>query len=206
MKAFVCVAVLTLALSQPCFAQGPRAQARQTSASALSAQEAADLAFMREEEKLARDLYVSLNDYWNRMVFANISASEETHFSTLGDALARYNLADPALSGAGMFSNGELQALYDALLNQGRGSLVAAFRTGALVEEVDIEDLDAALASTSHADLQTIYTRLQCGSGNHLRAFVRNLETAGVAYEAQVLPQERVDAILAAPMGRCGGM
>ncbi len=69
---------------------------------------------------------------------------------------------------------------------------------------MEIEDLVNATAATTHADLQKAYANLQCGSRNHLRAFVRNLEAAGVVYEAQHLPQKTVDAILSSPMERCG--
>ncbi|TCJ16261.1 DUF2202 domain-containing protein [Parasulfuritortus cantonensis] len=202
MKAFVYAALLTLLLAQPALAG--KGKNGQSGTSALSAQEISDLSYMREEEKLAHDLYVALDERWDRMVFANIADSEATHFSVLGSALARYGIADPALPTAGMFSDPRLQDLYDQLLAQGQVSVVAAFRTGALVEEVDIGDLDAAILATSHSDLQTAYGHLQCGSRNHLRAFVRNLEAAGVVYEAQVLTQARVDAILASSMERCG--
>lgn len=202
MKVLVVATLLSLSLTAAGHAQAARGKPSATTP--LSAQEADDLAYLREEEKLARDLYVALDERWHAMVFSNISASEDTHFTTLGDALARYGLADPALSQAGRFSNPDLQALYDTLLGRGQASVIAAYQTGALVEEVDIQDLDQAMAAASHADLDTVYGRLQCGSRNHLRAFVRNLETAGVAYAAQVLPQERVDAILASAMERCG--
>jgi hypothetical protein len=201
MKAVVFASVLALALAAGNVAQAAQ---KKPATGQLSAEEAAHLTFMREEEKLARDLYLSLNESWNRMVFANIADSEDTHFATLGDALSRYRLADPALPQAGRFGNPDLQALYDHLLGQGRISLATALWVGGLVEEVDIQDLERALAATSHSDLKTAYSHLQCGSRNHLRAFARNLAMLNVTYRAQVLPQDQVDAILASDQERCG--
>lgn len=202
MKSFVMAAMLALVMLPAGAALA--GQAKKTTVTPLSDQEAAHLTFMREEEKLARDLYISFNNQWARQVFANISSSEETHFSTLGSALATYKITDPALPELGRFNNPELQALYNDLLGQGMVSLIVALQVGGLVEEVDIQDLDGAIAATKHADLAQTYGRLQCASRNHLRAFARNLASQDVSYQAQVLPQAQVDAILASANERCG--
>ncbi len=73
-----------------------------------------------------------------------------------------------------------------------------------MVEEVDIQDLAVAISTTNHVDLQQTYAALQCGSRNHLRAFARNLELLGVAYEAQILPEEQITQILNTAMEQCG--
>lgn len=204
MKALVYATLLAMSFVSASYAQGPRGKGGQVVQAPLTVQEVSDLTYMREEEKLAHDLYVSLDERWTALVFENIAQSETQHFDMLGNALDRYGISDPALPEAGTFTNPDLQTLYNDLLKQGQVSLSSALMTGALVEEADISDLDVAIAETSHTDLQTTYARLQCGSRNHLRAFVRNLEMAGVAYEAQYLTQEQVDAILASSMERCG--
>lgn len=202
MKALVYASLLTIALMPAGAALA--GQGKKAGTTALSAQEAAHLTFMREEEKVARDLYINLNNRWGSMVFSNISQSEETHFTVLGNALVTYKLPDPALPGLGAFSNPDLQALYNTLLGQGEAALVAALKVGGLVEEVDIKDLDTAIAATTHADLTQIYGNLKCGSRNHLRAFARNLANQGVTYVAQALTQAQVDAILNSANERCG--
>ena len=50
---------------------------------ALSTQESASLVLMREEEKLARDVYTFLARKWNVPVFTNIAASEQMHMDQL---------------------------------------------------------------------------------------------------------------------------
>jgi hypothetical protein len=50
---------------------------------ALNDTETAHLVFMREEEKLARDTYITLNQTWGLRVFSNIASSEQTHMDTM---------------------------------------------------------------------------------------------------------------------------
>lgn len=166
-------------------------------ASALTAAEADALAFMREEEKLARDVYTALYAKWNLPVFQNIAQSEQTHMDSLKGLLDRYGVADPAAgTAAGVFVNPELQQLYNQLAQQGAQSLVEALRVGALIEEVDIADLQTRVAQTNHADIKLVYDNLMRGSRNHLRSFVAQLERSGVAYTPQKLASSEYASII----------
>ena len=136
----------------------------------LSAEESAALLYMREEEKLARDVYNQLYTLWGQPVFQNIAASEQTHTDEIKLLLDRYGLADPALD-PGQFTDANLQALYDQLIAQGSVSLTDALNVGALVEQTDIADLQARLAQTDNADIQLVYNNLMNASYNHLAAF-----------------------------------
>ena len=90
----------------------------------LTAQEVDGLAFMREEEKLARDVYLTLYDQWNMPVFQNIAGSESTHMDAVLTILDRYGLEDPSAEKAvGEFTNPDLQALYDQLVESWAASL-----------------------------------------------------------------------------------
>jgi len=139
-------------------------------ASDLSAEEAAALLFMREEEKLAHDVYNQMYALWGQPVFQNIAASEQTHMDEIKLLLDRYGLADPALA-PGQFTDANLQALYNQLIAQGSVSLEEAMKVGVLIEETDIADLQARLAQTDNADLQLVFTNLMNASYNHLAAF-----------------------------------
>ncbi|HMZ44766.1 MAG TPA: DUF2202 domain-containing protein, partial [Anaerolineales bacterium] len=139
-------------------------------ASDLSAEEAAALLFMREEEKLARDVYNQMYALWGQPVFQNIAASEQTHTDEIKLLLDRYGLADPALD-PGQFTDPNLQALYNQLIAQGSISVTEALNVGALVEQTDIADLQNRLAQTDNADIQLVYTNLMNASYNHLAAF-----------------------------------
>ncbi len=171
-------------------------------AAVLGAAEIQTLTFMREEEKLACDVYLALNERWTHPVFANIATSEQQHMDTMRVMLERYQLPDPALPTVGMFANAQLQAWYGDLIARGEQSLTEAFYVGAAIEEVDILDLEKAIAETRQADLRRAYQNLLAASGNHLRAFVRNIEAQGLVYEPQHLSVEQLEAILATPTQR----
>ena len=141
----------------------------------LSATEKESLLYMREEEKLARDVYTAFYARYGLRVFSNIAASEQAHMDAVLTLLNRYGLADPAAAAPGVFNNDDLQALYDDLIDQGNASLTAALQAAVLIEETDIADLQDGLALTSHADLRAVYTNLLRASQNHLRAFSRQL-------------------------------
>lgn len=174
--------------------------------SELSKDEAADLIFMREEEKLARDVYLMLGDKWGMQIFSNIASSEETHTEAIHTLLERYDLEDPAKTARGEFTNPDLQKLYTELVTEGNKSLAAALTVGATIEDLDIRDIEAAIARTDNADIQTVYENLERGSRNHLRAFNRQLiATTGAAYEPQYMSEAEFNAIIESETERGGG-
>lgn len=139
-------------------------------ATALSPAEKKSLLFMREEEKLARDVYTTLYDKWGLAVFNNITRSEQTHMNAIKTLLDRYGLPDPVQS-PGVFTNPDLQALYDTLIEDGRTSIAAAIQVGVSIEEKEIADLAAGLKISTHRDITKVYTNLKAASQNHLKAF-----------------------------------
>jgi len=164
----------------------------------LTTEEAEALQFMREEEKLARDVYLTLNELWNLRVFQNISKSEQAHMDAIKTLLDSYGLEDPAAGNdIGVFSNPELQALYDQLVSSGSTSLSEALQAGIDIEEIDILDLKERIEETDRSDIQLVYENLLRGSSNHLRAFVTNLERrTGETVEAQYMEQEAFEELL----------
>ena len=171
----------------------------------LSTEEAEQLSYLREEEKVARDVYLLMNERWHLNVFGNISNAEQKHMDSTLNMLNRYGLVDPAVDQTGAFTNPELQELFDTLIAQASESEIKALMTGALIEEVDMLDINEMIDSTDKSDLISMYEKLHCGSRNHLRAFVRQLENRGLVYSAQVLSQDDVDGIVDTPMERrCG--
>ncbi len=155
----------TCPLTQTAFAAQP-----------LSAEETAHLLYMREEEKLARDVYQVLYSKWNVRIFSNITVSEQRHFDAVGTLISRYKLTDPAQETAGVFTNPDLQALYSQLIAKGSISLLDALQVGVTIEETDIDDLKAAIAVTDNRDVLTVYGNLLNGSLNHLSAFNSHIE------------------------------
>lgn len=172
----------------------------------LTAEEAAGLLFMREEEKLARDVYLALYEMWNVRIFDNIASSESKHMDAVKVLLDNYGLEDPAMGAPGVFTNADLQALYDELVETGAQSLEDALMVGAAIEEIDILDLEAHMAETDREDLLRVYDNLLRGSYNHLRSFVGNLEQrVQTAYVPQYLDQDAYETILDEDQGRGNG-
>lgn len=148
--------------------------------SALTETELLDLTFMREEEKLARDVYSHLHTVWGSQVFASIAMSEQRHMDAVLNLLNIYGVADPAAgNAAGVFTNLELQQLYDSLVVQGEISETSAMQVGITVEETDIADLQSAIDATSQFDVKKVYNNLLKGSLNHLAAFTNSYEALG---------------------------
>jgi hypothetical protein len=173
---------------------------------ALTSQEQADLLYTREEEKVARDSYLTLYGLWNLQIFSNIAEAEQSHMDAILKLLDKYNLSDPAAGNAvGVFTNPKLQTLYYTLLAKGELSSLDALEVGGLIEETDIIDITAAVGRSQHEDITKTYETLMCGSRNHLRGFAQVITAdTGLPYQAQVLPQDAVNQILASPMEKCG--
>lgn len=139
----------------------------------ISAAVAADLAFSRDEERMARDLYaVIAAQYGDAIPFSMITDSEQRHFDAIGTLLVRYGVADPASGkSAGVYANADIQKLYDSLLAQSKSSLTEAYKVGIAVEKRDIADVTDAMKTATQADIDRVYANLLNGSDMHLRAF-----------------------------------
>ena len=148
---------------------------------ATDPQLAKDLQFMREEERLAGDLYQLFAErYPEATVFANIAKSEDQHFTAVGRQLDNFSIDDPSAGlEPGDYAFAELDELYATLAAQGE-TLDGAIKAGIAVEEEDIADLEAALARDSSDPVERTFTALLAGSENHLTAFTTALENGGV--------------------------
>ena len=174
---------------------------------APSTQEQDWLATMREEEKLAHDIYARLDSQWGAQTrtFANIAQSESTHTEAVRQLLVRYALPDPTSALApGVFVDAEMQALYTALTDAGAVSRVKALGVGAAVEELDILDIQRALQVVDNEDIRMVLLNLMKGSRNHLRSFVGAMLAQGEAYLPQYLDRATYDAIVNSPHERGG--
>lgn len=157
------------------------------------------LTYMREEEKLARDVYDSMYAKWEVNPFGNIRQSERVHMDRMKTLLTRYEVKDPVDETGdkpGVFKTAVLQKVYNELVKSGTVSLTDALKAGAKIEELDIADLDERIAQTKKDDIITAYQYLRMGSENHLRAFVRRLKSQGVDYQPQFLKKEIFDSII----------
>jgi len=187
---------------------GPGEESHQTTITALfdtelSTSELEGIAFMREEEKLARDVYIQLADLWNMNIFSNISRSEDTHMEAIKTLIDLSGFEDPVQDNEmGVFTNPILQDLHDELMVSGSMSLADALLVGGAIEEIDILDLQKYLEQTSNGAVIEVYENLLSGSINHLNSFVRNYERqTGETYQPQFLTQEEYQELISLSSG-----
>lgn len=162
----------------------------------LTEAEIAGLMEMREEEKLARDVYLFFYEMYGYITFNNISKSEQAHSDAVKYLIDGYGLEDPFLENPGEFTNPDFAELYTTLTQQGSENLVAALKVGAFIEEYDINDLENLLAETQNADIIRVYSNLLRGSSFHLRAFTFALARQGETYTPTVITEEEYQDIL----------
>lgn len=169
----------------------------------LSSEEVDKLLFMREEEKLARDVYLTLHEKWKNPVFIRISRSEQAHMDAMALLLSEFQLDDPVVDDTiGVFTDPELAQMYQDLVEKGQQSMLDALYVGGLIEEVDIEDIQHGIDETDNPLIISVYENLLKGSRNHLRAFVGQIESRGMEYEPQVLEEAAVFEIVDSPVER----
>lgn len=167
----------------------------------LNSHELASLKHIREEEKLARDVYKKMYSKWGANIFNNISSSEQTHMDAVLVLLNKYQIPDPVANNApGVFADQNLQALYNELVAFGNTSVLNAYKTGATIEDMDIYDIQEDLLYVDNQDIKLVYESLSKGSRNHLRNFYKFVLSNGGTYTAQYITQTEFDAIVNSPM------
>lgn len=167
--------------------------------SALSDSELEILLKLKEEEKLARDVYTALNMKWNIQIFSNISAAENTHMNAVIYLLQDFGTDYTSILTPGAFTNLTFQSLYDELVSKGSVSIEEGLNVGALIEEMDITDLTESLKSVTNENVIMVFENLKKGSRNHLRAFTSNLTLLGLNYTPVYLSQDEYNQIISSP-------
>lgn len=178
----------------------------QTEGDELNQSEIDALLYMREEEKLAHDVYLTLYEKWNLAIFNNIARSEQKHMDAVKILLDRYNLEDPIVGEIGDFENQTLQELYDELVLTGSESVQNALSVGGAIEEIDILDLKEGLSESTNPDVIRVFESLLRGSNNHLQAFVNNYNRqTNETYQPQYMTQTELDEIISQSKGNSNG-
>lgn len=189
---------------------------------ALDYNEQIHLMFMREEEKLARDVYQTLGSmYPESAIFGNIDDSEQQHTTAVKTMIEKYGYEDPNTNdNVGVFTGEDygwyFTEKYSLLVERASISELEALYVGAFIEELDMMDInqcpqvivdtdngindvsECGKVYTDARDVQRLYSNLLDGSDSHLEGYVMNIEKhiGEGNYQAQVLSQEMVDAIL----------
>ncbi|MDO7976828.1 DUF2202 domain-containing protein [Oceanotoga teriensis] len=161
-----------------------------TSKESLSSDEINAILLMREEEKLARDVYDYFANLYNSKIFYNISNSEQKHTDSVKNIIEKYNLEDPFINSTGVFENEELQNIYNDLIEKGSNSYIDALKIGAMIEELDIKDIRDSLNYIDNEDIIFVFNNLEKGSINHLNSFMKNIEKLNSQYSPIYLSED----------------
>ena len=141
----------------------------------LTAKQKDELFFIYQEEKLARDVYITLGKlYPKENTFASIQLSEQRHIDAAQGLCEKYgiDISEVNEDEVGNFVLPVLQGYYDDLVEQGSESLLDALDVGVFIEELDIGDLTHAIEDLGFpADVISVYENLREGSYNHLESF-----------------------------------
>ena len=167
----------------------------------LSTADAAKLRFMCKEEKLARDVYISLNETWKKDVFRKNVAIEQEHMDQIKTLLQRYGVPDPISDYTpGKFDDDKLVFLHDSMTWRGKNSIVDALKVAAAIEEMDIADLEESISISANDEIRRVYQTLLQGSKEHLVSYVKEIQSLGKTYEAQFLAPKDLNRILDSEM------
>jgi len=168
-----------------------------TAAEAETSAEIDGIMLMREEEKLAYDVYLTLYDIWGKTIFKNIAKAEQKHMDAVAGLITDFKLSDPVSDNKrGEFTNQKIQHLYDTMIEQGSKSLLEALKIGATIEDLDIHDLNNLLAGTTDANITRVYNNLKKGSENHLNSFMRQIKAEGGDYNPQYISEQEFNQIV----------
>lgn len=161
----------------------------------LTANEIEFLFAVREEEKLARDVYAKFYEFFEARPFAIIGKAEENHIAAVERLFYFYSIEYPKVGEAGVFENSERQAYYNELIAKG-DSVLGAYKAAAYLEERDIADYKAVLNDITNPNIKMVIEHLYRGSINHFKAMLRQIDALGSSYENSFLTQEEYDSII----------
>lgn len=164
--------------------------------STLSQEQKYALSYMWNEEKLAYDIYLALNEINPSTQLYNIPTRSEIRHIELVEKLVRaydinitntedytvdYSEEELGAMPTGTFAIPEIQELYDTLYAMGTPSLTASLEVGCIIEVTDVNDLDKYLIiAADKEDLVETFEILRAGSYNHYWAFDGGLKGIGI--------------------------
>lgn len=151
---------------------------------------------VREDEKIARDLYFSFFRNFGLKTFENIGKAEDNHIKATEKLFDYYEIDYPALSANGKFEDASRQKLFDSLLLKGTPEL-EAFKVMALLEESNIVEYGEVLKSIVNPNIKLVIENLAKASANHFKAAIRQITALGGTYAPALMTQEQYRALIA---------
>ncbi len=168
----------------------------------LSDNEIEGLKLIGLDEKLARDCYSLMADRYGYILFFNLARSEQLHLDGVNNLFNKYQLGE---NNGSILDYPDLVQLAEDCQALGEDEFMEALQLGGEIEETDIRDIEAQVMLVDNDDIISTYENLLCGSQNHLRALVKQIEIRGGEYQRQILSEDELAAIVGPPVARkCG--
>lgn len=142
----------------------------------LTSEQKEDLAYMWQEEKLARDVYKTFaQNYSDSKIFSRIAQAEARHMKAIASLMQRHGLVLPANDLRGEFQDENFKRLYQEMVIAGARSFIDAINVGLKIEKLDIADLEEKMQGNIPRDMELTFNKLLRASYKHKAAFTRNL-------------------------------
>jgi len=142
------------------------------------------IAYMYDEERLAKEVYLSIYQKQPVRQLSKIASKAETrHIDAVKNLAQRYGIPTPTQK-VGKYQHKQIESLYNKLYTKGIRSQKDALEVGCIVEVTDIDDLDKFITQAQKdnaQDIVQIYDFLRNGSYNHYWAFDKGLKQLGVS-------------------------
>lgn len=146
--------------------------------------------YLLEQEKLAHDVYRSLDTMWVTDIFNRVANEEYQHVGKLSAVAAEFMINVPNHFNEypmGQFIDTKLRRLYGELMAAANFSLEDAYRACAALEERKMYDLKVALKEPNFELENLTYKALLLGSEDNFKVFVRALNELNAAYTPVLL-------------------
>lgn len=166
----------------------------------LSADEIEFQFALREDEKMARDLYtVFAAKYSTAPQIDRIAAAENSHIACVEAVLDYYEISYPAMTAAaGLFEDAKRQAIYNELADKS-GTLLEVYATMAAVEEESVSAYKSVQSEITNENIALVITNMIKASSNHLKAAVCQIIAGGGTYTPLYLSAEEFGTIVNLP-------
>jgi len=153
----------------------------------LSAEDQASIIYIREGAQLSRDINLLFEAAWQAQVFRDAAERQKQALRATDLLIDRHGL--PAASAEpGIYQDEQFSRLYGQFAEEGSASLPAALAAAAVLEELNILDLQTRMAQTEKADIRLVYQHLLKIASANLWSFSRAIERfGGAAYEPRYL-------------------
>jgi hypothetical protein len=155
---------------------------------------------------LAHDVYIYAFEKYGLAIFQNIANSESQHSSSILALMDSYQINDPLKDNTsiGQFADPVIKSLHNQLTSRVDLNLEEAIKVRLLIEDMDINDLGMGIGETSNTAIAGVYSKLWCGSYNHMRSFENLATAANATYSPEFISLELYNSIINSPMVTCG--